>query len=528
MGTPISTRPATGAGCCWAVGLLVSSSSPARAAVDVALILQTPDTPLFFYLKSCLISASVMLSLILATTLVSQAGPEPAPGPGVPEALAKERSESVRNLRYELLFVVPADLSSPVQGQVTIRFSLIAPHRVVLDFAQPAERVRRVRIAGADVRVTVGERPRGHSRRRDASGGERGGYRVCGGGRPAEPQRGVLVHVICSCPRPAGLPLLRSAGPESSLYLVARGAGGVEGRVERFRRHHRLQRRAHADSVCRDPAASTYLFAFVTGQFSVETATRNGRELRLFHRETDAAKVARNREAIFDLHAAALRWLEDYTAIPYPFGKFDVVAIPSFQFSGMEHPGAILYNAASVLLDESATQNQILDRANVISHETAHMWFGDLVTMRWFNDVWMKEVFANFMAGKIVNPSFPQVNHDLRFLLANYPGAYQVDRTAGTNAIRQPLANLDDAGQLYGAVIYQKAPIVMRQLETIVGETAFRDGLRRPRDLLVRKCDVARPRAHPGCTHQRRSRRVESRLGGGARPPRGPHGRAGG
>ena len=223
---------------------------------------------------------------------------------------------------------------------------------------------------------------------------------------------------------------------------------------------------------------STYLFAFVAGQFSVETATRNGREFRLFHRETDAAKVARNREAIFDLHAAALGWLEDYTAIPYPFGKFDVVAIPSFQFGGMEHPGAILYNAASVLLDESATQNQMLDRANVISHETAHMWFGDLVTMRWFNDVWMKEVFANFMAGKIVNPSFPQVNHDLRFLLANYPGAYQVDRTAGTNAIRQPLANLDDAGQLYGAVIYQKAPIVMRQLETIVGETAFRDGLR--------------------------------------------------
>ena len=64
------------------------------------------------------------------------------------------------------------------------------------------------------------------------------------------------------------------------------------------------------------------------------------------------------------------------------------------------------------------------------------MWFGDLVTMRWFDDVWMKEVFANFMAAKIVNPSFPAVNHDLRFLLDNYPAAYAVDRTAGTNAIR--------------------------------------------------------------------------------------------
>ena len=90
----------------------------------------------------------------------------------------------------------------------------------------------------------------------------------------------------------------------------------------------------------------------------------------------------------------------------------------------------------------------------------------------------MKEVFANFMAAKIVNPSFPDINHDLRFLLAYYPPAYDVDRTAGTNAIRQPLANLNEAGTLYGAIIYQKAPIVMRQLETLVGAEAFRDGLR--------------------------------------------------
>jgi aminopeptidase N len=131
-----------------------------------------------------------------------------------------------------------------------------------------------------------------------------------------------------------------------------------------------------------------------------------------------------------------------------------------------------------MMLDESATQNQLLERASTIAHETSHMWFGDLVTMRWFNDVWMKEVFANVMAAKIVNPSFPDVNHALRFLLSNYPQAYQVDRTAGTNPIRQTLANLTEAGQLYGPIIYQKAPIVMRQLELIVGETTFRDGLR--------------------------------------------------
>ncbi len=198
----------------------------------------------------------------------------------------------------------------------------------------------------------------------------------------------------------------------------------------------------------------------------------------MLHRETDAAKVARNRDAVFDLHASAIAWLERYTGIPYPWGKFDFLLVPSFQFGGMEHPGAIFYNSASLFLDPSATQNQKLGRASLIAHETAHMWFGDLVTMRWFNDVWMKEVFANFMAAKIVNPSFPEINHELRFLLAHYPAAYDIDRTPGTNAIRQPLDNLKEAGSLYGAIIYQKAPIVMRQLETILGEDAFRDGLR--------------------------------------------------
>ena len=107
------------------------------------------------------------------------------------------------------------------------------------------------------------------------------------------------------------------------------------------------------------------------------------------------------------------------------------------------------------------------------------MWFGDLVTMRWFNDVWMKEVFANFMAAKIVNPSFPQVNHELRFLLAHYPvgvpgGSHGRDQPdpAAARAISTRRASCT------GAIIYQKAPIVMRQLEMIVGEKALRDGLR--------------------------------------------------
>ena len=222
----------------------------------------------------------------------------------------------------------------------------------------------------------------------------------------------------------------------------------------------------------------TYLFAFAVGDFQIDVTERAGRTLRMFHRETDAEKVARNREAIFDLHAAALEWLEDYTQIAYPFGKFDFVLIPPFQYGGMEHPGSVFYRQSSLMLDQSATQAQYLGRASLIAHETTHMWFGDLVTMDWFDDVWTKEVFANFMAAKIVHPLFPEVNHDLQFFLAHHDTAYAVDRTAGANPIRQPLENLKEAGSLYGPIIYQKAPIVMRQLERLVGEALFRDGLR--------------------------------------------------
>ena len=223
---------------------------------------------------------------------------------------------------------------------------------------------------------------------------------------------------------------------------------------------------------------STYLFAFAAGELVVEEAERNGRTFRMLHRETDARKVRANRDAIYDLHAAALDWLECYTDIRYPFGKFEFLLVPEFQFGGMEHPGAVFYDAASLLLDESASQNDRLGRASLIAHETAHMWFGNLVTMTWFTDVWMKEVFANVMAAQIVAASFPETNHDLRFLHAHYPRAYDVDRTAGANAIRQPLDNLKNAGTLYGAIIYHKAPIVMRQVERILGTDQFRDAVR--------------------------------------------------
>ena len=222
---------------------------------------------------------------------------------------------------------------------------------------------------------------------------------------------------------------------------------------------------------------SSYLFSFVAGEFETITRTLGGTTMTLFHRESDATKISRNLDDIFDLHLRSIEWMEQYTGIKYPFQKFDFALIPSFQYGGMEHIGAVQYRASSLLLDESPSQALLLKRANLIAHETAHMWFGNLVTMQWFDDVWTKEVFANFMAAKIVNPGFPEINHELNFFLRHYSAAYAVDRSSGTNPIRQDLPNLNEAGNLYGSIIYHKAPIMMRQLELLLGENAFRQGM---------------------------------------------------
>jgi aminopeptidase N len=222
----------------------------------------------------------------------------------------------------------------------------------------------------------------------------------------------------------------------------------------------------------------TYLFSFAAGKFDHITEVVNGRTMNFYHRETDSSKIRLSTDSIFHIHGLALQYLQQYTGIRYPFKKFDFIAIPDFQYGGMEHVGAIQYRASSLFLDSGATKEQLNARANLISHETSHMWFGDLVTMQWFNDVWMKEVFANFMADKITRGNQPVSTYELKFLIDHYPAAYSIDRTAGANPIRQQLDNLQEAGTLYGNIIYHKAPIMMRQLERLMGKEAFRDGLR--------------------------------------------------
>ena len=406
------------------------------------------------------------------------AGPALPPGPGVSLELARHRARTISDVRYDIQLAIP-ETGGPVTGTVTVRFHLGVREPVALDFRAPSANVLAVRDAHGNsviplltedhVTIPATALIAGDNEvtldftATDAALNRRGDYLYAlfvpdraSTAFPCFDQPDLKARYHLNLTVPVGWRAVANGGLES---LDSAGA------TKRLAFHETAP-------------ISTYLFTFAAGKLFIEEADRDGRHFTMYHRETDSAKVARNKDAIFDLHAAALRWLEDYTGIKYPFEKFDFFAIPAFQFGGMEHPGAVWYSAGALFLDPTATRNQLLGRASVISHETAHMWFGDLVTMRWFNDVWMKEVFANFMAGKIVGPSFPDINHDLRFFLGNHPTAYAADRTAGANPIRQSLENLREAGQLYGAIIYQKAPIVMRQLERTIGEDVMRRGLR--------------------------------------------------
>ena len=220
----------------------------------------------------------------------------------------------------------------------------------------------------------------------------------------------------------------------------------------------------------------TYLFSFTAGKFQRQVAERDGRQLEALYRETDSLKVAQM-DKVFDEIALSLGWLEKYTGIAYPFKKYGFVVLPGYQFGGMEHPGAIQFRDKSIFLGKDPTPDEELNRLELIAHETTHMWFGDLVTMRWFNDVWTKEVFANLLADKISKEQFPQINHDLNFLKVYQTRALATDRTDGTHPIQQSLDNLNNAGLLYGNIIYDKAPVMMRKLEQQMGQEAFQQGL---------------------------------------------------
>lgn len=397
---------------------------------------------------------------------------------GVTTELAQNRKAQISEVIYNLSFHIPDKISEPIAGNVQVNFSLSdAKNPVILDFRADASQVLQVKKGTETIPAQFSNDHIIIPSRFLENGRNSIEIEFVAGNLSLNRSEAYLYTLFVPDRASTAFPCFDQPNIKARYQLElfvpndweAVGNGAVEEMLEKDdTKQYRFSETA---------PISTYLFAFAAGRFQKISQLRNGREMNMFFRETDSIKVANNAAEVFDLHATALSWLEAYTGIPYPFQKFDFVLIPTFQYGGMEHVGNIFYKEPSLFLDPSATENQKLGRASLIAHETAHMWFGDLVTMDWFSDVWLKEVFANFMAAKIVNPSFPEINHDLRFLMAHQPAAYGEDRSEGSHPIQQQLENLKDAGTLYGRIIYQKAPVVMQQLEKLIGEEDFQKGL---------------------------------------------------
>ncbi len=396
---------------------------------------------------------------------------------GVSKEIAEFRTNSISNPNYDLSFSIPDSIHHPIQAEMKILLELNdVSQPLILDFSAPPEYIKEVVANGS----SDFEMKNGHLIIPQSLiiKGKNEIHIIFRAGETSLNRNKEFLYTLFVPDRAStAFPCFDQPNMKAKYKLsleIPKSWTAVSNAPDD---NTLIQDDRKTIQFLQTRSLSTYLFSFVAGKFDRITRNIDGREINMLHREPDAKLVEKNVDEIFNLHAKALNWLEDYTQVDYPFQKFDFVAIPFFQYGGMEHAGAIQYRANSLFLEDNATQNQKLGRAGLISHETSHMWFGDYVTMKWFDDVWLKEVFAGFMSDKIIRPSFPDINHELKFLLGHYPAAYEIDRTLGANPIGQKLDNMKNAGTLYGGIIYNKAPIVMLHLEQLMGEDKLKEGL---------------------------------------------------
>ncbi|UUF15880.1 MULTISPECIES: M1 family aminopeptidase [Flavobacterium] len=396
---------------------------------------------------------------------------------GVSEQLAQFRKNQISDIQYELSFEIPTQKEENINSHLNINLNLSGLSQpLLLDFKEKTSNIKTIEVNGKNTAIVHGK---GHIIIPSSVlilGKNKVSVSFIAGNLSLNrnddflytllvPDRASTLFPCFDQPDIKATYKLSLSVPKD--WLVLAGAD-VKEKIEKgdFITYHF----GESDKM------STYLFSFVAGKFKSVTQ-KPGLEMTMLYRENNPEKIKSSTDTIFNLHQQSLDFLEKYTNYKFPFQKLDFAAIPVFQYGGMEHVGAIQYRESTLFLDNSATDSEKLNRAKLIAHETSHMWFGDLVTMKWFDDVWMKEVFANFMADKIMNPIFPKVNHNLQFFTAHYSNAFAEDRSLGTHPIKQHLENLKDAGSLYGAIIYNKAPIMMRQLEASMGAAAFQKGI---------------------------------------------------
>ncbi|WP_426329817.1 M1 family aminopeptidase [Pedobacter sp. R-06] len=416
--------------------------------------------------------------LLSATCFAQQGTNSVAVEPGVSLALASSRSAAISNIQYKLHFTVPAVQNTLIESTESIDFKLNKLIGMQVDFKQDADHIKRISVNGKTIPIDFKAEHILVKQEYLKIGTNHIEIGFIAGNESLNRNKDFLYALFVPDHARTVFPCFDQPDLKANFLLSLTVPTDWKVMGNAAKKDSLVQRNSTTYHFNNSDKLPTYLFSFTAGKYTLVNRNIKNNKMEFLHRETDSAKIKLSVDSIFVAHRDALDFLEDWTAIKYPFQKIGFVSIPDFQFGGMEHPGEVQYKASALFLDQGATRDQFISRSNLISHETAHMWFGDLVTMQWFNDVWMKEVFANFMADKVTEKLMGKNTFDLKFLQDHYPAAYGVDRTLGANPIRQQLDNLQEAGSMYGNIIYHKAPIMMRQLELLMGKHNFQQGIR--------------------------------------------------
>ncbi len=224
------------------------------------------------------------------------------------------------------------------------------------------------------------------------------------------------------------------------------------------------------------PPISTYLVAYCVGPFEATptVATPNGWPVRVFLPRGMADKGIFARDA----HASSLTWLEAYTGLPYPYGKVDAIGVPDFEAGAMENPGAITYRLTAIAADEQRASTHALKGIYyTAAHELTHMWWGDLVTMAWWDDLWLNESFATFIGYKAVAELMPEWGL-WRDFVATLSRPFALDALVSTHPISFEVRNAHQATERFDVITYWKGAGVVRMIEGYLGADEFRAGVR--------------------------------------------------
>ena len=396
---------------------------------------------------------------------------------GISLELAQLRKQEIKDLKYSLRFSIPEQKQEAVEGETRIQFTIQKPQEIILDFRESADKVKEVSVNGQPTEYTFLNEHIILPQSSTIEGKNEVYIRFTAGNQSLNRNDEFLYTLLVPDRARTVFPCFEQPNLKAAFTLQLEVPTEWEAVSNTsIASEDTINGKKHITFLPTEPL-STYLFSFVAGKLKKVEYADGERILTAYHRETDPKKVTQLND-IFEQVASSLHWLEDYTDVPYPFAKYSFIILPGFQYGGMEHTGATLYNDNSMFLSEHPTLDEELARAKLIAHETVHMWFGDFVTMDWFNDVWTKEVFANYFAACIVEPLFPSVNHSLNWIKTYTAASLSEDRTLGSNSIRQPLDNLRNAGLIYGNIIYNKAPVMMQKLVEIMGEEAYQEGIR--------------------------------------------------